>query len=320
MDVRAALLALGLLASSSGFAQPYPAKPLRFINPYPAGGPADIVAREIAAAVTEAIGQQVIVESKPGGGATIGADFVAKSAPDGYTLLVGGSPSLIISPAMQAKPPFDGLRDFTPIAMAVTVPNVLVAHPSLNVKTLQEVIALAKAKPGTLAYGSPGNGSIGQLAMELIKQKTGIDLIHVPYKGGPPVVTDLIGGQIQLGLLNLAPALPHIQSGKMRAIAMATRSRNDVLPDLPTIDEAGLRGYDAGTWYGLFGPAKLPTALVERLASTTLKALDTAEVKARFKRQGTDVTPLGSADFAAHVAREHAELVPLIRAIGLKTD
>ena len=182
------------------------------------------------------------------------------------------------------------------------------------------MVGLAKAKPGTLAYGSPGNGSIGQLAMELIKQKTGIDLIHVPYKGGPPVVTDLVGGQIQLGLLNLAPALPHIQSGKMRAIAMATRNRSDVLPDLPTIEEAGLSGYDAGTWYGLFGPAKLPAAIVEQLAAATLKALNNTEVKARFKRQGTEVTPLGPTEFAAHVRKEHAELVPLIRAIGLRVD
>jgi len=308
------------IAQAAG-AQTYPSKLVKLVNPYAAGGPFDLVAREVAKPLGEILGQQVVIENRPGGGATLGADYVAKSAPDGYTLLLSSSPSHIIMPAMMNPPPYEGINDFTPVAMIATVPNLIVVKPSLPVNSFQSLIEYAKANPGKLSYGSPGNGSIGHLATETLKQLAGVDMVHVPYKGAAPAVTDLLGGQIDLAMLNISAVLQHIKSGKMRAIAMATRKRSGLLPDVPTIDESGFRGYDAGTWYGVFGPARLPRNIVNTLHQALAKVMSSPQIKARLQeQQGAEVTMLGPDEFAAHLQKEQGELVRIIRSINLKAD
>jgi len=314
------LVAWSLLAVATGVsAQAWPSKPIRLVNPYAAGGPGELLAREIGVPLGTILGQQVIVESRPGAGATLGADAVARSVPDGYTLLLAGAPSLVISPAMQSKPPYDGLADFTPVAMFATVPNVLVARPTLAARTFVEFAAQARAQPGKLTYGSAGQGSIGHIAMEQLRAASGLDLLHVPYKGAAPVMVDLMAGQIDAALVNLSAALPQVRAGKLQAVAMATRRRADVLPDVATIDESGVRGYDAGTWWAIFGPANLPRALVVTLHEGIAKAMADPQVRARLAQQhGADATVLGPDDLAAHLRREHQDLGALIRKLGLR--
>ena len=316
----AGALSLAVMAQGA-VAQAYPNKIIKLVNPYAAGGPFDLVAREVAKPLGDVLGQQIVIENRPGGGATLGADVVAKSAPDGYTLLLTGSPSQIIVPAMMSQPPYDGIKDFTPIAMIATVPNLIVAKPSLPVNSLKQLIDYAKEHPGKLSYGSPGNGSIGHLSIELLKKLAGIDMVHVPYKGAAPAIADLLGGQIDIAMLNISAVLPHIRSGKMRAIVMGTRKRAELLPDLPTIEEAGFKGYDAGTWYGVFGPAHLPQPIVNTVYQGLAKVMASPEVKKRLQdQQGAEVTVLAPQAFAAHLQHERSELVPLIKQIGLKAD
>ena len=314
------VLTLAVMAQGAA-AQPYPNKVIKLVNPYAAGGPFDLVAREVAKPLGDVLGQQIVIENRPGGGATLGADVVAKSAPDGYTLLLTGSPSQIIVPAMMSQPPYDGIKDFTPIAMIATVPNLIVAKPSLPVNSLKQLIDYAKEHPGKISYGSPGNGSIGHLSIELLKKLAGIDMVHVPYKGAAPAVADLLGGQIDIAMLNISAVLPHIKSGKMRAIVMGTRKRAELLPDLPTIEEAGFQGYDAGTWYGVFGPAHLPQPIVNTVYQGLAKVMASPEVKKRLQdQQGAEVTVLAPQAFASHLQHERGELVPLIKSIGLKAE
>ena len=318
---KAGLAALLCAVTHLATAQGYPARPVRLVNPYAAGGPFDLVAREVGKSLAEVLGQQVIIDNRPGGGATVGADYVAKQAPDGYTLLLSGSPSHVIVPAMMATPPYDGIRDFTPIAMIASVPNLIVAKPSLPVTSMKTLVDYAKANPGKLSYGSPGNGSIGHLSVELLKKLAGIDLVHVPYKANPLAITDLIGGQIDLAMINISVVLPHIKAGKVRAVAMGTRKRSELLPDLPTIEEAGYRGYDAGTWYGVFAPARLPPAIVTQLHQALAKVMQAPDLKKRLQeQQGAEVQVLAPDEFAAHLQKERNELVPLIKSIGLKAD
>ena len=315
--IAAAIIAL----APPALAQDYPNKPIRLVQPYPAGGPADLLARDVAAALAGPLGQTVIVEAKPGGGATIGPDFVAKSAPDGYTLLLAGAPSMVITPAMQAKPVFDGARDFTPIGMVTTVPNVIVVPASRPSRTIGELVSLAKSQPGKLSYGSPGNGSIPQLGMESLKRAASIDIVHIPYKGGGPVVTDLLGGQLDVAMVNLSAALPQLKAGKLRALALAMRERSDLLADLPTVAEAGLRTYDGGTWYALFGPANLPRPIVTLLASALDRVLAEPAFRDRLRAsQGAAPVRMSPDELLAYLRKEQAELVPLVQSLGLKID
>ena len=317
-------VALALAAVAQGAAAQtaaYPSRLIKLVNPYAAGGPFDLVAREVAKPLSEALGQQIVIENRPGAGATLGADYVARSAPDGYTLLLSGSPSHIIVPAMMSAPPYDGIKDFTPIAMIATVPNLIVVKPSLPVNSFRTLIDHARANPGKLSYGSPGNGSIGHLAIELLKQMSGMNMVHVPYKGAAPAVADLLGGQIDLAMLNISAALPHIKSGKMRAVAIGTRKRSELLPDLPTIDESGFRGYDAGTWYGVFAPALLPRPIVNAVYLGLAKVMTSPQIRTRLQeQQGAEVTLLAPDEFLAHLQKEHGELVSIIKSIGLKAE
>lgn len=317
------LLVLALLgaASSPAIAQAYPTQVIRLINPYAAGGPADLLAREIATGLSEALGQQIIIENKPGAGSTIGADFVAKARPDGYTLLLSGAPSHIIVPAMQAKPLYDGINDFTPVCMFVTVPNVIVANPGRPYSTLAELIEYAKANPGRVTYGSAGNGSIGHLATELLGRRAGVSMVHVPYKGAAPVVADLLGGQIDLAVLQVSAVMPQIKAGRLRAVAIATRQRSQMLPDLPSVHESGFTGFDAGTWWGIFGPANLPRPIVGTLHQAMTKVMSSAELRARLlQQQGAEVTLRGPDELAAQLREDYSTLTGLIKSAGLKME
>ena len=318
---RVLLVACLAAAALPAAAQYYPSRPIRLVNPYAAGGPFDMVARELAKPMGEILGTQVVVENRPGAGATIGADVVAKTEPNGYTLLLSGSPSHIIVPASMPKPPYDGIADFTPVALVATVPNLIVAKPSLGIKDLAGLVAHAKSNPGKLSYGSPGPGSIGHLSMELFKRMAGVDMVHVPYKGAAPAVTDLLGGQVDIAMLNISAVMPHIRSGKIVAVAMGTKKRATLLADLPTIEEGGFRGYDAGTWYGVFGPAHMPNGVVSTLFQAISKVAAMPDFQSRLQQQqGADVTLLGPQDLRVLLLKERTELVPLIRQLGLKIE
>ena len=315
-----ALLAAALLAAPLA-AQVYPSQAVKLVNPYAAGGPVDLVAREVAKGLTDVLGQPVVIENKPGGGATIGAEFVARAKPDGYTLLASGSPSLIITPAIQAKPAYDGLRDFTPVCTFATVPYMIVANPALPVASVRELIEYARSRPGKLTFGTPGSGSIGHLAGELFNRMAGVSLVHVPYKGGAPAVTDTLGGQIDLAIVNSSAVLPQVRAGKLRALGIATARRSEAAPDIPTVEESGLPGWRAETWYGLFGPANLPGSIVNVLYQATAKVMASPALKARLQQtQGADVTMQGPGELAARLREEQAQLVPVIKSLGLKID
>ena len=252
-----AALVLGALvaATSASHAQTYPANPIMLVNPYAAGGPADVLARPIAAAMGDILGQQVVILNKPGAATAIAAQQVARAPADGYTLLLSTASAHIVTPALTPKVGYDGMRDFAFVAMIASVPNVLVVRPSLPVTDVKQLVALAREKPGTLNYGSVGNGSQPHLAAEMFQQMTAVKLNHIPYKGAAPATTDLLSGQIDLAFLNAPALLPHIATGKLRALATTTMKRAEQLPDVPTLDELGLKVFDVATWYGVTAPA-----------------------------------------------------------------
>ncbi|HEX3062147.1 MAG TPA: tripartite tricarboxylate transporter substrate binding protein [Usitatibacter sp.] len=314
------LLAIALIVPLAAAAQPYPSKSIRFVVPYPAGGPLDTVARIVGERVSESVGEPVIVENKAGAGGNIGADLVAKSAPDGYTILMGAVATHAINPSLYASMPYDARKDFIPVTQIASTPNVLVVNPALPVHDVAEFVAYAKAHPGQLNFGSGSTGSAGHLAGELFKATAGVEMTHVPYKGAAPAMTDLIGGRIQLMFDNLASSLVQIKAGKVRALAVTTAKRTELAPDLPTIAESGLPGFDINTWFGLFVPARTPPAIVQRLHDEFVKALETPEVRARMLALGAE--PVGStpAQFAQYVQSEAAKYAKLVKASGARVD
>jgi tripartite-type tricarboxylate transporter receptor subunit TctC len=289
--------------------------------PYPPGGPVDISARLLAPKLQQALGQPFLVDNKPGAGGNIGADFVAKSAPDGYTLGMGAIATHAINPALMANVPYDPIRDFRHLALVVQVPNVLVVNPELPARSVKELIALAKAQPGKLDFASGSTGSTGHLAGELFKQMTGTFMVHIPYKGAPPAVADLLAGRVHLMFDNLASALPNVRAGKLRALAVTTLRRSSALPDLPTLDESGLKGFDMTTWWGLMGPAKLPPDVVQRLSVEILKAMDSADVRERLRAMGMEGSPVRTPEqFTAFVEAEAKLYARLVKVSGAKPD
>ena len=315
------LAALLCAAALPAFGQAWPAKPVRIVVPYPPGGPVDISARLLAPKLQQALGQPFLVENKPGAGGNIGADFVAKSAPDGYTIGMGAIATHAINPALMANVPYDPIRDFRHLALVVQVPNVLVVNPELPARSVKELIALAKAQPGKLDFASGSTGSTGHLAGELFKQMTGTYMVHIPYKGAPPAVADLLAGRVQLMFDNLASALPNVRAGKLRALAVTTLRRSSALPDLPTLDESGLQGFDMTTWWGLMGPAKLPPDVVQRLSVEILKAMDSADVRERLRAMGMEGSPLRTPEqFTAFVEAEAKLYARLVKVSGAKPD
>jgi tripartite-type tricarboxylate transporter receptor subunit TctC len=318
--IRVLAVLLGLWAGAA-LAQQYPSKPVRLINPYAAGGPADLVGRELAKGLGEVLGQSIIVENRPGGGTMIGAEAVVKAAPDGYTFLVSTASPIIIAPAMERAPRYDGVKDLVPVTMFAAVPNLIATHPSVPVKTLKELIDYARANPGKLAYASAGNGSSPHLAGEQFKQLTGVDLVHVPYKGGAPAAVDLLAGQVQLAFLNVSIVLRHVQAGKLNAIATTSLKRSSVLPDVPTAHELGMTGWDSGSWYGLHAPAGTPRAAIDAIYNATRKVMqDKALVTRLADTQGADAQARSPEEFAAFIRAEHESLVKLVKSLNLKAD
>ncbi len=301
-------------------AEPYPAKPVRIVVPFAAGGSTDILARAIALRLNEAMRSPVIVENRPGGAAVVGADHVAKAAPDGYTLLMGTNTTHAVAPHLYRKLPYDPLRDFIPISEIAYNPQFLDVHPSLPARSVQELIALARARPGELNFGSAGQGTTAHMAMELFRAMARIDMVHVPYKGTGPALNDLIGGHLSLMFDVVLTTLPHMKSGKVRVLGVSSRERAQVAPEVPTIAESGLPGYEALVWFGLFAPAGTPEPVVARLSQAVESIVRHPQLRETFALQG--LTPVGSssADFAMHVRKEYELWGKVIRDAGIRLD
>jgi tripartite-type tricarboxylate transporter receptor subunit TctC len=312
---RRALQALALAAAmcaGSAFAQAWPSKPITLVVPFPAGGTTDVLARSLAEKLQQALGQTVIVENKPGAGATLGADYVAKSKPDGHTLLVGAVHHTIAS-SVYKKLPYDLQKDFAPITIIALVPNVLVVSAANPAKTVAELVAQAKAQPGRLTFGSNGNGTAQHLIGTQFENATGTELTHIPYKGSGPLVTDLIGGQITMSFDTITPVLPHIKAGKLRPLAVTTAKRASALPEVPTLAEAGVKGIDTGTWFGLLAPAATPKDIVARLNAEAVKVIQSPEFKKRMDEIGAE--PIGNSgeQMAAQIKADTDKFAKLVK-------
>jgi tripartite-type tricarboxylate transporter receptor subunit TctC len=316
-----ALVAALLVAAPFAGAQGWPSQPVRLVVPYAAGGPVDLSARLLAPGLQQALGQPVIVENKPGAGGNIGAEFVAKSTPDGHVLVMGAIATHAINPALYPALPYDPLKDFRHVVLIVQVPNVLVVNNELPARTVAELVSLAKGNPGKLDFGSGSTGSTGHLAGELFKQITGTYMVHIPYKGSAPATADLMAGRVHLMFDNLASALPNIRSGKVRALAVTTSKRSPFLPDLPTLDESGLPGFDLTTWWGIMAPARTPEAVVERLSVEVNKVLSENAIAERLRAMGSDgVSVRTPAQFTAFVQRELKTYGELVRRSGARVE
>ena len=317
--VPAALMAMALMYAGVANSQAYPTKPLRLIVPQSAGGSTDQVARPLAQQMGAALGQSVIVDNRPGAGSVIGTDAVAKSAPDGYTLLAVAA-SFSMSPSLYRNLPFDPVRDFAPISLLSSLPNIMSVHPSLPVKSVKELIAFAKARPGQLNFGSSGVATGTHLSMELFMYMTGIKMVHVPYKGGAPSVTALLSGEVQVTFATISTALPHVKSGRLRALAVSTARRSPVAPEVPTIAESAVPGYDYASWIGLLAPAKTPQPIIARLNAEAVKALQTPEIKAILAVEGSEPVGNSPEQFAAILKTEVARWARVVKAAGIKAD
>ena len=307
-------------AVSSAVAQQYPTKSVRIVVGFAPGGGTDIVARIIGAKLTEAWGQPFIVDNRAGAAGTIGADITAKSAPDGYSLLMGHVNSHGIAPNLYKKLPYDAQRDFAMVAYVGYVPNVLVVHPSIPAKTVAELVAIAKAKPNSLNYASSGVGSTQHLAGELFQITTGAKIVHVPYKGSGPAVVDLIAGHVIMNFDTMPPVLPHIRSGKLRALGVTTPQRASQLAQVPTMIESGLQGFEMTNWYGVMGPAKLPRDIVTRLNTEINKIMALPDARAKLEEVGTQLNPMTPEQFATFLGNETAKYAKLIKAANVSVE
>ncbi len=319
MNFRVPLLLI-LLAAGAACAQTYPAKPIRIVVPFAAGGGADFTARIVGQKLTEALGQPVLADNRTGAAGAIGTDLVAKAAPDGYTLLLGSAGPLAILPGLSSRLPYDSVTSFAPVALVSSMPFLLAVHPSLPVRNVRELIALARAKPGQLNYGSPGSGATTHLAAELLKAMTKIDIVHVPYKGVAPAVADLMAGQVQLMSGDLSTMMPQVRAGRLRALAVTGAKRSALAPELPTIAEAGVAGYEASGWFGVLAPAATPAELVSRLNIVIVKGIAEAAARERLAALGGEVVGGTPADYALRLRGDLAKWGQLIKAIGLKAD
>ena len=312
----AALLALSALPV---LAQPWPSKPITLIVPFPAGGTTDVLARALADKLSPVLGQTVIVESKPGAGATLGADFVAKAKPDGYTLLVGAVHHTIAA-SVYKKLPYDFQKDLLPITTIALVPNVLVVNPATPAKNVAELVALLKAKPGAYSYGSNGNGTAQHLIGTQFQIATGTEMAHIPYKGSGPLATDLLGGQIAMSFDTVTPVLQHIKAGKLRPLAVTTAKRSSALPDVPTLEEAGLKGFNIGTWFGVLAPAGTPKELVARLNTEMVKIIRSPEFRKRMEEIGAEPVGNGSDQMAQQIKEETEKFAKLVKDAKVTID
>ena len=316
-----ALAAAALIGGAPAAAQDaYPVRSIRMVIPYPPGGGTDIVGRMVAQKLGETFGQTVVADNRGGATGNIGTEIVARAAPDGYTLLMGNVAPNAINVSLFAKIPYDPVNDFEPVSLVALTPNILLVHPSLPVKTVKEFVVLAKAKPGALNYSSAGIGSSSHLAPELLAMMTGIKVVHVPYKGGGPGLVDLLSGQMQFMMTTTPAAMPHVRSGRIRALGVTSARRSQSLPEVPTIAEAGVKGYEVSTWYGVLAPAKTPKAIVTRLHGEIVKLIAVPDTRDKLLSQGFE--PVGGTpdEFAAYIKSEIAKWEAAVRESGARAD
>ncbi|MGZ8208881.1 MAG: Bug family tripartite tricarboxylate transporter substrate binding protein [Burkholderiales bacterium] len=313
-----ACLAAGAVANAGE--QSYPVKPVRMVIPFPPGGTTDILGRIASQKLSEALGQQVVPDNRSGASGNIGTEQVAKAPPDGYTLLTAPGSTLTIHPSLYAKLGFDPLRDFAPVTILAGVPNLLVVHPSLPVRNVKELIALAKSKPDQLNYASTGAGQSTHLSMELFKNMAGVKIVHVPYKGSAPAVTDLLGGHVPMMFDNMPSALPHVKAGKLRALGVSTSKRSPTAPDVPTVAESGLPDFDVTVWFAVLAPAATPRDIVTRLNRVLVKALQGADVREKLASQGAEPIGNTSEQFTGQMKADLAKWAKVVKAANIKLD
>ena len=321
LNYSSVVVLITLLGCAGGWAQDYPTKPIRMVVGFPPGGGTDVMARLVTPKMTAAWGQQVVIDNRAGATGIIGTDLVAKAAPDGYTLLMGHVATNAIAWSLFAKLPFDPAKDFAPITRVSSVPHIVVVHPSVDVRTVKELIALAKARPGQFTFPSAGNGSTPHLAGEIFKTMTGVNLIHVPYKGTGQSLQDLLGGQVQVAFDTTAAVMQYVKAGRLRPLAVTTLKRLASLPDVPTVAESGVPGYEVTTWYGLFAPAGTPPAVVRKVFAETARIVRLPDVKERLDGMGTEETTNASPEeFSALVKTDIAKYAKVVKAAGLRID
>ncbi len=309
-----------LLPMSRAGAEDYPARPVRLIVPFAAGGAADLIGRVIGQKLTEALGVQVVIDNRGGAGGNIGAELAAKAAPDGYTLLMGNAPTLAINASLFRRLPYDPVRDFAPISLVAAVPLIVLAHPAAPFNSVPELIAAARASPGTLSYASGGNGSTTHLSMELLKSTTGIDLVHVPFNGSAPAIVALTNGEVPVMIDLIPSSLAQVQAGRLKALAITTAARSALMPDLPTVAEDGVPGYDVASWFGVVAPAGTPPAIVARLNRDIVRALAEPESRARLAALGADPLDSTSEAFAAFIRDELAKWAAVVTISGAHVE
>jgi tripartite-type tricarboxylate transporter receptor subunit TctC len=319
---RSLFVVMALVLPCTGvLGQSYPSKPIHLVVPYPPGEPLDIMARAIGHKLTEAWSQPVVVDNRAGAGGNIGADLVAKSPADGYTLLMGAVATHAINPTLYAKVPYDALKDFAPVALVAQVPNILVVNPSVPARSVRDLIELLRARPGYLNFGSGSTGSTGHLAGELFNTMAGVKMVHIPYKGGAPAMADLLSGQVQLMFDNLANALPHVKAGRLRALAVTTLARAPAMPELPTLAESGLPGFDLSTWFGVMAPAGTTTEIVVKLNAEIVRALNAKDMRERLEKMGAEPPANNTPErFAAFIRAEAAKYAKVVRDSGAKVE
>ncbi|MEO7726030.1 MAG: tripartite tricarboxylate transporter substrate binding protein [Burkholderiales bacterium] len=320
MVFRTAIACAAVAFISAAAAQDYPNRPIRFIVPFPPGGGNDTMARMVGNKLTAALGQQFVIDNRSGAGGMIGAETAAHSAPDGYTLFLGGVASHGINPNLHPRLTYDPVKDFTPVCLIASAPLILVVHPAVQAKTVKELIQLAKAKPGQLNFASNGSGGSSHLAAELFKMMTGTEMVHVPYKGLSPALTDLLSGQVQLMFSSTVAILPLVRAARLRPLAMTSAKRSPAMPDLPTVAESGVAGYETASWYGVLAPAGTAKSVVELLNREIAKVVHMPDVRERLAGEGADPAGGTPAEFAAHIKRELARWAQVIKQAKIKAE
>lgn len=318
-NTAAAMLLTGFIVLPAS-AQPYPAKPIRMVVPSAPGSGPDLIARVVALKLTELLGKPVVTDPRPGAGGALGAEIVARAPADGYTLVMGSAGSHSVNSALYPKLPYDAVKDFAPVSLVTTAPNILIVHPSLPVKTVKDLVALAKAKPGDLTFGSGGNGSTAHLSGELFRVLAKANMVHVPFKGAPAAAIGVMTGEISMGILNLPPTLPHVKSGKLKALGVSTAKRSAAVPEIPTIAEGGLPGYEASTWYGVLAPAGTPNDIILRLHGEIVKGLRSDDMKKRIAAEGGDIVGSTPEEFTAIIKRDIEKWTRVVAASGAKAN
>lgn len=309
-----------LLCAGAACAQTYPAKPVRWVVPFPPGGGTDLISRVIAAELAKLWGVQVVADNRPGGGGTLGLGIAAKTPADGYTIVLGQASNIAVAPGLYAKLPYDPVRDLQPITQVIATPIVIVSHPSFPAKNAKELVAYARARPGAITFGSPGNGTIGHLSLEMLKSMAKIELLHIPYKGASLAITELIGGQIVIYGSSMPPALPLVNAGKLRALGVTSAKRLAPLPAVPTVAESGVGGYEAVNWYGVLTPAGTPKEVVAKLHADVVRVLKQADVQERFRGEGGDIVGNTPEEFAAFIRKEVPKWSAVVKDAGVKVD